>query len=211
MSDVAHYADGIVPQLKQLYRRYAETEDIDSRATFFSTKCRQICRPIPSFAAKERSTIIKYLHETAGKDNEMIQSLAEGEVEGDGTKHSLHTKPQDTSSGRHKKSYYSIRPLEVHEVEFGADDIVQPAGFLSAEDVKRTATAEGWVGLRVDLWDDEGVDESGLKKGLLVKVQYWWREEDNEWLQILHDIMYLGARDGTEGSEGEVVERLRGF
>lgn len=155
---------------------------------------------------------MKYLHDTAGKDTEAIEDLAGGETEGaTDTKKPPHTKAQNISTGQPKKSYYSIRPLEINEFEFSTDAVVQPAGFSSAAEVKRIAKADGWVGLRVDLWDDEGVDELGNKKGILVKVQYWWREENDEWLQILHDIMYLGTRDGTEGSEDEVVERSRGF
>ena len=68
--------------------------------------------------------------------------------------------------------------------------------------------------MRVDLWD-----EGGEEDGLLVKVQYWWRfeeipehergdEQAMGWRQCLHDIMYLGPKDGTEGEDGlEVLER----
>ena len=50
------------------------------------------------------------------------------------------------------------------------------------------------------LWFDDG-----FEKDILVKVRYWWRKEGGEWLQILHDIMYMGPRDGTEGSDGELL------
>jgi hypothetical protein len=70
--------------------------------------------------------------------------------------------------------------------------------------------------MRVDLWDEGGEDE-----GLLVKVQYWFRLEETlerqrvmgddgwmGWKQCLHDITYLGPKDGTEGQEGlEILER----
>lgn len=52
--------------------------------------------------------------------------------------------------------------------------------------------------MRVDLWDSD-------PKALLVKVQYWWRVEGGEWLQILHDILYIGPRDGTEGSSRDKI------
>lgn len=48
--------------------------------------------------------------------------------------------------------------------------------------------------MRVDLWNDEGLDGLGNKKGLLVKVRYWWGQENGVWLQTLHVITYLGPR-----------------
>lgn len=77
------------------------------------------------------------------------------------------------------------------------DEIVQPAGFSSIEQVKQTAMAEGWVGVMVDLWDEGGVHRDGMIGVLLVKVQCWWTEENDGWLQTLHGTMYLGQRDGT--------------
>ncbi|KAF5499051.1 MFS transporter asaE [Colletotrichum fructicola] len=129
-------------------------------------------------------TIVRYLHETAPKKS----SLAE---ENTGTLKS--------------KGYYTIRPLTDTEFEFGTDEHVSPAGFASAEDVKAKARSEGWVGMRVDLWD-EPVDAIDKDDSLMVKVQYWWRREENGWLQIFHDIIYLGSKDGSQGSGGEILE-----
>jgi hypothetical protein len=112
------------------------------------------------------------------------------------------------------RSVYTIRPLHTSEFDFGTDDITAPIGFI-VEELKQKAAQEGWVGMRVDLWNQ---DED--RKGLLVKVQYWWRLEEisgdgrvmdefasRGWRQCLHDIMYLGPKDGTEGEEGvEVLE-----
>lgn len=110
-------------------------------------------------------------------------------------------------TGNQNKSFYTIRPLTDGEKEFGNDESAIPAGFDSAPRIKLIAENERWVGMRVDLWDDEGTDSEGEALGILVKVQYWWKEVlSGEWLQILHDIMYLGSRDGTEGTQGQIVE-----
>lgn len=126
----------------------------------------------------------------------------------------------DSESGASKEdpvsrdtAYYTIRALLPSEHSFGSDAATAAIGLTSAALAAR-AEAEGWVGMRVDLWDE------GSEDGLLVKVQYWWRlevvgeegdvgeEQDGKvWKQCLHDIMYLGLRDGTEGREG--VEILR--
>ena len=60
--------------------------------------------------------------------------------------------------------------------------------------------------MRVDLWSDGSVDEHGKRESLLVKVNYWWKKKDGVWLQILHDIVYMGPRDGTEGLRGEILD-----
>jgi len=155
-------------ELKELYAAYRHTSDIDEKGQFFSPECIQICRPQPSFAATNRETIVRYLHEYASGP----------------------PKPQ---------GYYTIRPLRDDEFEFSTDEIVAAAGFETAHQLKQKAQTESWVGMRVDLWSDDN-------PGMLVKVQYWWRREAGTWMQILHDIMYLGPRDGTEGSEGEILE-----
>ena len=119
-----------------------------------------------------------------------------------------------TKSGtnRKRRGVYTIRALQPSEFEFGTDDITAPVG-LTVEELKYLAEQEKWIGLRVDLWDEGGDEE-----GLLVKVQYWWRLEEvphNErmvceaqglvWRQCLHDIMYLGPKDGTEGANGQEI------
>ncbi|KAL9485390.1 hypothetical protein ACSS6W_004179 [Trichoderma asperelloides] len=171
--------------LKQLYAAYRHTSDISLKGDYFSSTCFQICRPQPSFAARDRETIVRYLYESARKSLSTSSSTASA-VEKES-----------------KKSYYTIRALQEDELEFGTDEQVKPTGFATADDIKQKAKAEGWVGMRVDLWDEEG--EEG-NEGRLIKVQYWWRKEEQGWIQILHDIMYIGPRDGSEGSQGELLE-----
>lgn len=194
----------ITAHLKQLYAEYRHTAELETKARFFSPDCRQICRTNADFAAKDRDTIMRYLRETSGKEVENIHQL----VENPDKKPDVVGQATDTPAGVgvKKKSFYTIRPLRDDEMEFGSDEIVVPAGFNSAADTKLQADREQWLGMRVDLWDDEGIDDEGRSKGILVKVQYWWRKDADVWLQILHDIMYLGPRDGTEGSEGDTLE-----
>ncbi|KAI8312282.1 monocarboxylate permease-like protein [Colletotrichum sp. SAR11_59] len=174
----------LVSHLKELYASYRHTKNIDAKGAFFSPSCYQICRPKPSFAARDRETIVRYLHETAPKRS----SLSD----------------EDTGT-LNSKGYYTIRPLTDAEHEFGTDEHVFPAGFSSAEDVKAKARSEGWVGMRVDLWD-EPVVAIDKDDSLMVKVQYWWRKEEGGWLQIFHDIKYLGSKDGSQGAGGEILE-----
>lgn len=178
-------SSGITDSLKQLYSAYRHTSDISSKGNFFSSTCLQICRPQPSFAARDRETIVQYLREASGQGADTSSSTIE---------------EKDKLS---KKSYYTIRPIREEEFEFGTDDQVKPAGFATADDLKQKAKTEEWIGMRVDLWDEEGKDGS---EGRLVKVQYWWRKEEQGWIQICHDIMFIGPRDGTEGSQGELLE-----
>ncbi|KAF6806044.1 MFS monocarboxylate [Colletotrichum sojae] len=166
---VIHVVDEeLTAHLKSLYAAYRHTKDIDAKAAFFSPACYQICRPKPSFAAQNRETIVRYLHETAPK------------------KDAADTTPR-------MKGCYTIRPLKSEEFEFGTDEHVLPAGFDSSEKAREKVDEEGWVGMRVDLWSelvDEKVQEDD---SLLVKVQYWWRKEDGEWTQIFHDIIQGGG------------------
>jgi hypothetical protein len=173
--------------LKQLYAAYRHTDDIGLKGNFFSSTCFQVCRPKPSFAARNRETIVQYLYDSAAPRSTDVSSST-----------------TDAKSNQSKKGYYTIRPLREDEFEFGTDEQVAPTGFATAGELKQRAETEGWVGMRVDLWDvEEGKEQS---EGTVVKVQYWWRKEENGWIQILHDIMYIGPRDGTEGSHGEVLE-----
>lgn len=52
---------------------------------------------------------------------------------------------------------------------------------------KEKALREGWEGLRVDLVDPDRV----------VKVNYYWRKEEGRWVQCLHDLLWVGPRDGS--------------
>lgn len=186
-------SSAVADHLKKLYTAYRHTTDNAAKGLFFAINCRQICRPTPSYAAQDRATIVRYLNEASGLS-----------VDG-----SAVTKEEQNK----KKSFASIRPLRPDEFEFGSDEQVQPAGFATADDLKRHAEEHGWVGMRVDLWDEEASNAvDGQAQGTLVKVQYWWgREqkqdgEEGDWIQVLHDIMYIGPLDGTQGNEGELIE-----
>lgn len=176
----------LTDHLKELYHAYRHTKEIDQKGNFFSSVCHQVCRPQPSFAARNRETIVRYLHETADKGTNTSSSNT------------------DATNNQSKKGYYTIRPVREDEFEFGTDEQVAPAGFATANEIKQKAEAEGWVGMRVDLWDVEMGKE--LSEQRLIKVHYWWRKEEDGWIQILHDILSIGPREGTEGSEGDVLE-----
>lgn len=121
----------------------------------------------------------------------------------------------EASSTLSRRGWYTIRPLTGSEqTHFETDEIVKYAGGVTVEELRRRKEVEGWVGMRVDLWwegeseSESGKDgEDGNGDGVMVKVQYWWRKEGEEgkWMQILHDIMYMGGWDGTEGTEGDEV------
>ncbi|PKS05504.1 hypothetical protein jhhlp_008882 [Lomentospora prolificans] len=179
----------LAAHLKSLYSAYRRTEDIDAKGLFFSPRCAQICRPQPSYAATSRDEIVQYLHDVANNKSDVVKASLD-----------------NTESEVKKKGYYTIRPLKKDEVDFGSDEMAGAAGFRSAQELKQKAEKDGWVGMRVDLWNDDGSDDQGKPKGLLVKVQYWWAKEGDGWLQILHHIMYMGPRDGTEGTGGGILE-----
>jgi hypothetical protein len=167
--------------LKNLYAEYRHTGDIDEKGRFFSPHCLQICRPTPSFCANDRRTIIGYLHQVEDKTLAFDSNVEDSK-----------------DKGVPGKCLYTIRPLSSEEaVDFATDDIVAPVGITSTA-LRSRAEAEGWQGMRVDLWDSD-------PKALLIKVQYWWRMEDGKWVQILHDILYIGPRDGTEGSSSDEI------
>jgi hypothetical protein len=173
--------------LQTLYHAYRHTPDIDAKGLFFSPTCIQICDPIPSYAATTRAQIVQYL-----KDAE------KGNV------------PAPASSSEQPKKMtargnYTIRPLRPDEHVFSDVSAIN----LTHAQLLQRSQDEGWVGMRVDLW---GMDQE--EGGMLVKVRYWWREEevrDGEeldgdvagrgWRQCGHHIVYLGKKDGTEGEE----------
>jgi hypothetical protein len=148
----------------------------------------QICRPLPSYAATDGQTIVRYLREAGNGD--MMTLLTTGP--------DPHARYEENT--KVARTGCTIRPATEAEFVFETDEVVAPIGTTALE-LKERAEKEGWVGTRVDLWFDVG-----YQKGALVKVKYWWRREGNEWVQILHDIMYMGPRDGTEGTDGEVLE-----
>ncbi|KAF4343547.1 hypothetical protein FBEOM_2456 [Fusarium beomiforme] len=178
-------------ELIKLYREYRDTKSIDSKAEFFSEECHQICRADPDYAAKDRGTILRFLRES-GEVFARIYSEAGWDIS-----------EMDPGS---VKSFYTMRPLEGAERDdFATMRELAPAGFASLEEVRDKAKAEKWEGLRVNMWTE---DSQG--RGILVKVQYWWRKESEgkdggEWKQILHDIMFLGPVDGTERDGGGIL------
>lgn len=199
-------SDPISSHLKSLYTTYRRTTSIAAKGAFFSPECMQICRPQPNYAAGNRETIVQFLHDAVKAGTNLATAgQSDGEV------------PENAGDFKH----CTIRPLRMNdceegecELEFGDDQSTLPVGFTALE-LKDKAEREGWRGMRVDLWVDEG-----MGMDILVKVRYWWRiqtkeqqvgenkegdNEDDEWVQILHDIIYMGPRDGTEGKEGEFL------
>ncbi|KAF5620166.1 hypothetical protein F52700_11486 [Fusarium sp. NRRL 52700] len=173
-------------ELFKLYREYRETKSIDAKALFFSPECCQICRTDPDYAAKDRDTILRYLRES-GQVLQRIYHEAGWDIS-----------EMDPAS---VKSFYTMRPLHASEREdFATAKELVPAGFESLGEVRDKAEAEKWKGLRVNMWTE---DNKG--RGILVKVQYWWREDGDGWKQILHDIMSLGPVDGTEKDGGGIL------
>jgi hypothetical protein len=176
-------------ELFNLYREYRETKSIDAKAFFFSQECRQICRTDPDYAAKDRDTILRFLRES-GEVLQRIYREAGWDIS-----------EMDPASVR---SFYTMRPLnESEKDDFATVRELASAGFTSLEDVRDKAEVEKWEGLRVNMWTE---DSKG--RGILVKVQYWWRKEekdDGAWKQILHDIMFLGPVDGTENDGGGIL------
>ncbi|KAM0350497.1 hypothetical protein ACHAPU_002976 [Fusarium lateritium] len=178
-------------QLSESYRQYRVTKTVESKADFFSSECHQICRTEPSYAAQDRDTIVRYLLESGDVLARIYKEAGWNDDESNGP----------------PRSFYTMRPLtQTEATDFGTVEVLAPAGFSSVEQVKARAEAEDWAGLRVNMWTQD--DRS---RGILVKVQYWWRKETSgsagEWKQILHDIMYLGPVDGTErDAGGELVK-----
>lgn len=194
-----------IAHLKQAYHKYRHTKDIDRKGAFFSPHCMQVCRPIPPYAATTREEIVQYLHD-AQQGNIPAKEQPPSSIDALDDSNAQGHRPESPKSTK-DRNLYTIRPLSPSEFEFGTDEITAPIG-STVEQLKKKAVDEKWVGMRVDLWDE------GTEGGLLVKVQYWWRFEeilDGErvmdekqamgWRQCLHDIMYLGPKDGTQGAE----------
>ncbi|KAI5458842.1 hypothetical protein BGZ63DRAFT_392150 [Mariannaea sp. PMI_226] len=190
-----HQDSSLFSHMRDIYHQYRLTPDPKDKQSFYSTECRQICRQDPSYAARESETIVRYLRESGQLINRILRESG-----------LINT---DTESLPVKTSCYTVRPLAKSETEeFGSSAVVAPAGYSSVEELRLKAKSEKWVGLRVNMWTDDG-----FGKGLLVKVKYWWRLEgaggdgsdDGVWKQILHDILYLGPRNGTEESEGGIL------
>lgn len=198
-------SDELITHITHLYHTYRHTSNIDQKGIFFSKTCLQVCRPTPSYAATTRNEIVQYL-----KDAEQGKVPVESSSGDASTKSEIVKNTEEPSATKTKgRGVYTIRALQPSEFNFGNNEHTAPLG-LTVGELEDTARREGWVGMRVDLWQEGGQDNS-----LLVKVQYWWRREkvpEDErfegesngfgWRQCLHDIMYLGPKDGTEGEEG---------
>ncbi|CAK7233553.1 hypothetical protein SBRCBS47491_008651 [Sporothrix bragantina] len=165
--------------LQQLYRDYYHTADLDAKTRFFAFDCKQVCRPRPDYAACDKAAIVRLLQEAPS-----LSALTGVQVTGG-------------------KSFATIRSLSPEECTFACGDAcVQAAGFDSATALHDYAVKNNWVGLRVDMWD---VDEADNTKGSLIKVQYWWAFRFGQWTQVLHDILYIGPLDGTQGEGGQPI------
>ena len=195
-----NHQEKLVEHIKRCYHAYRHTQDIDRKGLFFSPSCMQICRTTPSYSATSREEIVQYLKDAQKGDIPLEQDLNESE--------NVEDSSQTVSNVKVSLGVYTIRPLRASECDFGDGAVTSPV-HLTPNELKARATEQNWVGMRVDLWDE------GVGQGLLVKVQYWWRLEtipdderlksdtsDKNWRQCLHDIMYIGPRDGTEGAGG---------
>ena len=204
--------DRVETALIALYDAYFETPSPQDKGTFYSRHCRQICRPHPSFAARDPATIVGYL-EASRRAHASPSKPPSGAAEGEGK--------DDEDDPHPDKGSYTIRPLRPEEVgEFGSDEVCLPAG-LGAEEMAEVARREGWRGMRVDLSLGDGT-------GRVVEVKYWWKWEGGvgdeggkgergeegkegrggggggEWKQCLHDILYIGPpRNGGDGGVGK--------
>lgn len=207
--------DVIYAKLKQVYHEYRHTKYIPAKGAFFSPKCMQICRPMPKYAALRRETILLYLVQSEGfKDMEDYE-----QAQGASSSSAIKTRSSQDASGRDAedtdevkvkalkgKGFYSIRSLKpVEASEILSEEFVAPLEMTPSR-LEELKHREGWVGMRVELWDVNEEDDTGR----LIRVNYWWREEnvggEKKWLQCLHDIISIGERDGTEGQEGDVLE-----
>ncbi|CAK7201731.1 hypothetical protein SEUCBS139899_004443 [Sporothrix eucalyptigena] len=165
--------------LHQLYRDYYHSPDIDAKAHFFAFDCKQVCRSRPDYAACDKAAIVRLMQETPS-----LSALTGAEP-----------------STEKPKSFATIRALSPSECSFADNDAtVQAAGFTSAAALHEYATRNNWVGLRVDLWD-----EDDKKEGSLLKVHYWWAFRFGQWVQVLHDILYIGPLDGSQGEGGQHI------
>lgn len=193
-------SDSPTTTIQELYHAYRQTPDFDDQGLYFSPTCIQICRPIPTYAANSRAGIVKYAKEAEAGDVPL---------ENDASKPTHETNAVESKSAQKEQKSYTIRPLDPSEHDFSTDEITSPVG-LTVADIETKAKVEKWVGMHVDVWFGGAKEE-----GLLVKVQYWWRYEavkkgeevegDAEgygWRQCFHDIVYLGPKDGTQGSDG---------
>lgn len=182
-------SEDLFSHLVGLYAKYRQTKNIEDKGVFLSPGCIQICRQDPSYAAKDRQTIIHHVYESGPMVERILQEAG--------------AQPDPSAT---KTSYYTVRPTNSEEtLDFGSSEHVIPAGLATPDQVRNQAIREGWVGIKVNMWEDDGHGQ-----GLLVKVKYWYRLESLEkdrriWRQCLHDILYIGPRDGSEAQDGGII------
>jgi hypothetical protein len=180
--------------IKELFHTYRSTPDLEYKGLYFSSTCMQVCRQIPSFAATTREQIVQHQRDADAGKFSTDNAHATNAKKTESTTMDPDPKP---------RLLYSIKPISISESSFGTRESCEAIDLIPSR-IQRQAEDERWIGMRVFLWDES-------KGGLLVKVQYWWREEESGqgkvWRQCLHDIMYLGPKDGTEGGEEQVLVR----
>jgi hypothetical protein len=203
-------------QIKTLYHIYRNTRSISAQAGFISPTCLQICRPIPSFSATSREQIVRYSEDaqsgTLSLDSNPppekdVTERDESDSRDDADSASIAKERGETSPAN---LVYTIRQIVPSDHAWDMSDTVISSIDLTPTALETKAKDEDWIGMRVDLWDD-----APSKGTLLVKVNYWWRweavQEGEEmegdtcgygWRQCLHDIVYLGPKDGTEREDG---------
>ncbi|KAF3038908.1 hypothetical protein E8E11_006679 [Didymella keratinophila] len=135
--------------IKALYHTYRHTTSPASKGLFCSPTCLQICRPVPSYSARCRAQIVQYLQDAERgkvplKSNDVdseSDEIKESPVASKDLSHDAET------------AYYTIRPLQPSEHIFGSELATSAIGHTPAT-LKMKAEAEGWIGMRVDMWDE---------------------------------------------------------
>ncbi|KAI9166525.1 monocarboxylate permease-like protein [Paramyrothecium foliicola] len=170
--------------LMELYHAYCWSEDFKTTISFISSDFMQICHPFPQFAGHGSMRMIALFREVMnGKTCVEAINLAIAE------------------RSKTTKYFYTVRPLDPREHEFGREpSVVLPAGFEHTGELRRKAIEEGWRGLRVDTWFHDTA--SSLRSNLSMRMRYWWRLERGRPKIIMRQYLYIGRRDGNEGTEG---------
>ena len=154
--------------LKAAYYAYRSSLELFSTSLVtphLSQTCHQICRPLPSYNASNRETIIGFL-----EDSWRVKSAAEWAQTRGCIVVSALTEEQRADG------------LEAVERELGAE-------------VRRRAEGEeGWEGLRVGLWDEGSGDGEEGKVIVNYWWRKDLVGGEEKWVQCLHDIVFLGSK-----------------
>ncbi|CAK7201562.1 hypothetical protein SEUCBS139899_004268 [Sporothrix eucalyptigena] len=175
-------------QLKHLYTRILDLDNLDLQSQYLAPDCRRIHRAIPEAGAKDKPSIV---HDA----KVWKQKLEDGE------------NSKSIAAGWSAKRCATVRPLDYAGgfVDL-TDEQVKASGFSSVEDLKNYASQNNWTGLRVDTWRAAAKGaKSAQPQGQLYKFQYWWERRGGQWLVVLQDVVYAGPLDGTQGQGGEYV------